>query len=73
MVKVADFGLARDMYEKDYYRPEDLARPLPVKWTAIECLDGAEFTTKSDVVGTNSVPFMVRYQSHGAKSSCVLI
>ena len=49
-VKVADFGLARDMYEKDYYRPEDLTRPLPVKWTALECLDGAEFTTKSDVV-----------------------
>ena len=50
-VKVADFGLARDMYERDYYRPDDLTRPLPVKWTALECLDGAEFTTKSDVVG----------------------
>ena len=50
LVKIADFGLARDIYEKDYYRTGDQPRPLPVKWMAIESLDTQIFTTKSDVV-----------------------
>ena len=52
LVKIADFGLARDIYETEYYRPEDKQRPLPYKWMAIECviLDSKRFTTKSDVV-----------------------
>ena len=51
-MKIADFGLARDIYETEYYRPEDKQRPLPYKWMAIECviLDSKQFTTKSDVV-----------------------
>ncbi|KAI0234411.1 Hepatocyte growth factor receptor [Lamellibrachia satsuma] len=48
-VKIADFGLARDIYNKDYYRAEDQQRPLPVKWMAIEALQHSTFTTKSDV------------------------
>ena len=57
VVKIADFGLARDIYEKDYYRPEDVGHPLPVKWTSLECLEGAEFTSKSDVV-SDAILFM---------------
>ena len=49
-VKIADFGLARDIYNKDYYRAEDQQRPLPVKWMALEALQHSTFTTKSDVV-----------------------
>jgi len=51
-VKVADFGLARDIFENDYYRTTDANRPLPVKWMPVECLTGeAKFTECSDVVG----------------------
>ena len=58
VVKIADFGLSRDIYEKDYYSDHmSRMRPLPVKWMAIECLKKGEYTTKSDVVS------MPRYQS----------
>ncbi|KAJ1109243.1 hypothetical protein NDU88_006606 [Pleurodeles waltl] len=49
-VKVADFGLARDVFDKEYYsiRRHKKAR-LPVKWMALESLQTQKFTTKSDV------------------------
>jgi serine/threonine protein kinase len=47
-VKIADFGLSRDIYEKDYYRPEDKGL-IPVKWMAPESLEENTYTTKSDV------------------------
>ena len=50
LIKIADFGLARDIYEKDYYRTEDSSRPLPVKWMALESLEASTFDTRSDVV-----------------------
>lgn len=50
-VKVADFGMARDIYDKEYYSIQDHKRvKLPVKWMAIESLQTQKFTTKSDVV-----------------------
>ena len=49
-VKVADFGLSRDIYTKEYYSSEDRKTKLPVKWMAIESLTKAIYTTKSDVV-----------------------
>ena len=51
-VKIADFGLSRDIYKSDYYRQDDTGRPLPVKWMAIESLTNGVFTTKSDVVSS---------------------
>ncbi|XP_036956723.1 macrophage-stimulating protein receptor-like [Acanthopagrus latus] len=49
-VKVADFGMARDIYDKEYYSIQDQKRvKLPVKWMAIESLQTQKFTTKSDV------------------------
>ncbi|XP_076810797.1 hepatocyte growth factor receptor-like [Clavelina lepadiformis] len=48
-VKVADFGLARDVYEKDYYKPKSRAVRMPVKWMALESLLQQKFTTKTDV------------------------
>ncbi|KAM4821651.1 macrophage-stimulating protein receptor isoform 3-T3 [Thomomys bottae] len=50
VVKVADFGLARDILDKEYYsvRQQRHVR-LPVKWMALESLQTYRFTTKSDV------------------------
>ncbi|XP_061583292.1 macrophage-stimulating protein receptor-like [Cololabis saira] len=49
-VKVADFGMARDIYDKEYYSIQHHKRAkLPVKWMAIESLQTQKFTTKSDV------------------------
>nr|XP_040060403.1 macrophage-stimulating protein receptor-like isoform X1 [Gasterosteus aculeatus aculeatus] len=48
--KVADFGMARDIYDKEYYSIQDHKRvKLPVKWMAIESLQTQKFTIKSDV------------------------
>ncbi|XP_041110612.1 hepatocyte growth factor receptor-like isoform X1 [Polyodon spathula] len=50
-VKVADFGLARDVYDKEYYSVHNKnGVKLPVKWMALESLQIHKFTTKSDVV-----------------------
>lgn len=50
-VKVADFGLARDVYDKEYYSVHNKSGvKLPVKWMALESLQTHKFTTKSDVV-----------------------
>ena len=49
-VKVADFGLSKDLYEKDYYSSIDRKRKMPIKWMALESLEDYIFTTKSDVV-----------------------
>ena len=48
-VKVADFGLSKDLYEKQYYRQTGEYK-LPVKWMALESLEECLFTMKSDVV-----------------------
>jgi len=48
VIKIADFGLARSVYEIDYYRKTTDGR-LPVKWLAIEALFDRVYTTQSDV------------------------
>ena len=50
IVKIADFGLSRDIYKCDYYRLEDKNKPLPVKWMALESLLAGVFSSKTDVV-----------------------
>ena len=48
--QVADFGLARDIYEKEYYSPAaPRSAKLPIKWMAAESLTQQKFTSKSDV------------------------
>lgn len=47
-VKIGDFGLARDIYETDYYRKGGKGL-LPVRWMAPESLKDGIFTTSSDV------------------------
>ena len=43
-VKIADFGLSRPVYSKQYYRVEGKA-VLPIRWMAPECLYYGEFPT----------------------------
>ena len=51
VIKVADFGLAENMYHQDYYRMNTAESiKLPVRWLAPETLSDGIFTEKSDVV-----------------------
>ncbi|XP_063436011.1 angiopoietin-1 receptor-like [Mytilus trossulus] len=47
-IKVSDFGLTRDIYERNLYQPTS-ARKLPYKWMALEAIFDQVFTIKSDV------------------------
>ena len=48
VVKICDFGLAKDIYKTDNYRKKTDG-PLPIKWMAIESLRDRVFSTQSDV------------------------
>ncbi|XP_065906520.1 proto-oncogene tyrosine-protein kinase ROS-like isoform X3 [Dysidea avara] len=48
VVKIGDFGLARDVYHSDYYRKEGQGL-LPVRWMAPESLLDGKFTVDSDI------------------------
>lgn len=48
VVKIADFGLARDIHHSDYYKKKKSGL-LPIKWMALEALYHQVYTTKSDV------------------------
>ncbi|XP_053700255.1 fibroblast growth factor receptor 3 isoform X3 [Synchiropus splendidus] len=48
VIKIADFGLARDVHNIDYYKKTTNGR-LPVKWMAPEALFDRVYTHQSDV------------------------
>lgn len=48
VVKIGDFGLARDIYKNDYYRKEGEGL-LPVRWMSPESLIDGVFTSQSDI------------------------
>lgn len=47
-VKIADFGLSRNIQYQEYYRKQGEAK-VPVRWMAPECLQEAVYTTEGDV------------------------
>ena len=50
-IKVADFGLAEDVYTKTYFREDGSSSVLvPFKWMPPESLEEGVFSEKSDVV-----------------------
>ncbi|XP_064398643.1 plexin-A2-like isoform X2 [Halichondria panicea] len=49
-IRVGDFGLAEDVYASGYFRQNDRANvKVPYKWMALESLNDAIFTEKTDV------------------------
>ena len=48
VMKIADFGLARDICETDFYYKNSVGM-LPVKWMAPESLFDKIYTAQSDV------------------------
>ena len=53
MIKITDFGLSEDVYERNYFRQSSRgveALKLPIKWMAPESLNDGHFSEKSDVV-----------------------
>lgn len=49
VVKVADFGLSRDVYERDYYSTDNKKQKMPIRWMAIEAIESGIYNTKTDV------------------------
>ncbi|XP_076044158.1 vascular endothelial growth factor receptor 1-like isoform X2 [Oratosquilla oratoria] len=47
IVKISDFGLAKDIYKNDYFKQSE--GHLPVKWLSIEAIRDRIFSTQSDV------------------------
>ncbi|XP_038069390.1 plexin-A4-like [Patiria miniata] len=49
LVKIADFGLSRDMHESDYYTSGDAQAKLPIKWMAPESMERRVYNARTDV------------------------
>ena len=48
VVKIADFGLSKDVYNKDYYKLDEKAA-VPIRWMPPESILYCKFSTQSDV------------------------
>ena len=48
-IKIADFGLTRDIYSDDYYRMGHKSR-VPIKWMPPESINDRYYDHKTDVV-----------------------
>ena len=54
MIKVADFGLMEDMYDRNYYRHgkngEGNSEKVPIRWMAPESIENNIYNERTDVV-----------------------
>lgn len=58
--KIADYGMSRDVTaERDYYRIQNLSRPLPIRWCAPEVLSELLYSVASDVYSFGVLIFEV--------------
>ena len=48
-IKIGDFGLAHQLYSKNYYKLRHRAK-VPIKWMALESIHDGIFNEKTDVV-----------------------
>ena len=48
VVKIADFGLSKDVYNKDYYKLDEKAA-VPIRWMPPEAILYCKFSTQSDI------------------------
>ena len=60
MIKVADFGLSRDIYSNDYYRMGQKAK-VPIKWMPPESIHDRYYNQKTDVVCNSSIMYIASY------------
>lgn len=49
-IKVSDFGLSKDISEKNFFKVNNENKAVPVRWMSIEALEHGVFTTQSDMV-----------------------
>ena len=54
MIKVADFGLTEDMYDRNYYRHDKSGEgnneKVPIRWMAPESIENDIYNERTDVV-----------------------
>lgn len=50
IIKIADFGMSRQVEESDYYKIGDISKPLPIRLMATESLESGKYSHKSDDV-----------------------
>ena len=53
VIKVADFGLTEDMYDRNYFRhdkSEEGCEKVPIRWMAPESIESDVYNERTDIV-----------------------
>jgi len=50
IVKIADFGMSKDVYSQDQFTIDNTDQPLPLRWMALETLTSGVYTAETEVV-----------------------
>ena len=50
IIKLADFGMSKDLYSSSYYVESNKEKPKPIRWMAPECLKRNIYNAQSEVV-----------------------
>ena len=69
MIKVADFGLTKDMYSTNYFRhdksEEGSEEKVPIRWMAPESIENDIYTERTDVVSVVIANYVCLYFHSG--------